>query len=59
MFVKRFYWPDVLLDIQYGKESSETKNFKEMMPKIFVDFNWDHYVENNSTLIMYCKITIT
>jgi hypothetical protein len=33
------YWQQVLIDIQQGTESPETRKFKEWMPKIFKDFN--------------------
>lgn len=38
------YWPKVLLDIQTGEESVETKRFKEHMPQIFPDFTWENYL---------------
>jgi len=45
-----FHWQKVLLDIKDGKESPETKTFKEHMPQIFSDFNWDEFIEKYSSL---------
>ncbi len=44
------YWPKVLLDIKANYESVETKAFKEHMPKIFEDFNWDSFVQKYESL---------
>ncbi len=44
------YWPKVLLDIKANYESAETKAFKEHMPKIFEDFDWDSFVQKYESL---------
>lgn len=45
-----YYWQQVLIDIQRDTESPETKKFKEWMPKIFTDFNWEAFVEKYNSL---------
>lgn len=45
-----YYWPKVLLDIQSGEESEETKNFKKWMPEIFEEFSWEDFVEKYNAL---------
>ena len=45
-----YYWPKVLLDIQVGEESVETQQFKQNMPQIFPDFDWEDYVEKYQSL---------
>lgn len=45
-----FYWPKVLLDIKNGGEGSATKKFKAEMPKIFKDFNYNHFVDKYQSL---------
>ena len=45
-----YYWQQVLIDIQRDTESPETKKFKEWMPKIFTDFNWETFVEKYNSL---------
>jgi hypothetical protein len=45
-----FYWPKVLLDIKNDEESEETKKFKEEMPKIFKDFNYNQFVDKYNSL---------
>ncbi len=44
------YWPKVLVDIQTGNESAETKKFKENMPILFPDFSWSAFVEKYGSL---------
>ena len=44
------YWPQVLLDIQSGEESTETILFKEHMSKLKDDFSWDAFVEKYQSL---------
>lgn len=43
-------WTIVLLQIQKQEEGVETKSFKENMPKIFSDFNWDKFVKKYESL---------
>ncbi len=50
-----YYWPKALLDIERGTESFETKNFKQNMPLIFEDFNWDEFVEKYQALRLSTK----
>ncbi len=45
-----YYWQQVLIDIQRDTELPETKKFKEWMPKIFKDFNWETFVEKYNSL---------
>lgn len=45
-----FYWPKVLLDIKNEEESEEAKKFKEEMPKIFKDFNYNQFVDKYNSL---------
>ena len=45
-----YYWPKVLLDIKNNEESEETTNFREEMPKIFKDFNFNQFVEKYNSL---------
>lgn len=45
-----YYWPKVLLDIKNNEESEETKKFKEEMPKIFKDFNFNQFVDKYNSL---------
>ncbi len=49
------YWPKVLLDIQSGEESPETTSFKQNMPLIFEDYNWDEFVEKYQALRLSTK----
>jgi hypothetical protein len=39
-----YYWQQVLLDIINESETPETRKFKEWMPKLFPDFNWDDFL---------------
>ncbi len=39
------YWQKVILDYLSGSESFETKNFKETMPNLFPDFDYDAFIE--------------
>ncbi len=39
------YWQKVILDHLSGSESYETKNFKEIMPSLFPDFDYDKFIE--------------
>ncbi|WP_020535966.1 hypothetical protein [Lewinella cohaerens] len=50
-----FYWPKVLLDIQSGEESEETTNFKQNMPLIFPEFNWEAFKEKYESLRLSVK----
>ena len=43
-------WTIVLLQIQTGKESTESISFKENMPKIFPEFKWDDFVKKYESL---------
>ena len=45
-----FYWQKVLIDIKKNKESPETRDFREIMPTIFSDFDWDTFVEKYNSL---------
>ncbi len=39
------YWQKAILGYLSGSESFETKNFKEVMPKLFPDFSYDKFIE--------------
>jgi hypothetical protein len=39
------YWQYALIEILDGKENPISQRFKEWMPKLFTDFNWEKYVE--------------
>ena len=39
------YWQKTILDYLNGTESSETKNFKKEMPKLFPEFDYDKFIE--------------
>ncbi|NES90465.1 hypothetical protein, partial [Okeania sp. SIO2B9] len=45
-----YYWPKVLLDIKNGEDSEEGKQFREEMPKIFKDFNFNKFVDKYNLL---------
>ena len=44
------YWPKVLVDIKYGRESEETKDFRDGMKKMFHTFDWEKFVEKYESL---------
>lgn len=44
-------WPFILLDIQAGKfDSVHITRFRNDMPQVFPDFNWDNFVEKYENL---------
>ena len=45
-----FHWQSVLLDLQKEEESLLTKNFKQNMPNIFPEFNWNQFVNKYESL---------
>lgn len=45
-----YYWPLVLLDIKNDEEGEVTKKFKEEMPNIFKDFNFNQFVDKYNSL---------
>lgn len=45
-----YYWPMVLIDIRKSEEGHHSKMFKQNMPLIFPDFNWDKFVEKYQSL---------
>ncbi|MGH1437183.1 MAG: hypothetical protein ACRBG0_22275 [Lewinella sp.] len=50
-----YYWPKVLLDIQSGTKGAETVNFKQNMPLIFPEFNWEAFKEKYQSLRLSVK----
>jgi hypothetical protein len=38
------WWQNALVQISTGKHQSSVDSFKEKMPQIFPNFNWDQFV---------------
>jgi hypothetical protein len=38
------YWQYTIIEILEGRENPVSRRFKEWMPKLFAEFNWDEYV---------------
>lgn len=43
-------WTMVLLQIQEGREGQETQSFKQNMPQLFPDFDWEKFVQKYESL---------